>query len=433
MTKWRIIGNMTGNSMDAIDVVLTEFAGDKITDICHHTKPYDIAQKKRLNGLRERVVSQRLTAKYLINDQEFLMIHNEYISGVASAINEMCAINKIDKSSINAIGFHGKTLDHNPPSLAKLNGTLPFTTQIGSAQLLADMTDIPVINDFRSTLLMQGFEGAPLAAPHNAHIAQSEGDACYINAGNTSNLAWVKEQKAVMSWDAGPFNEYIDNFVLRYKGETMDKDGTYGKRGIVIPELFTKLFALGRGYYELTPPKSGDPAFYHTTDVFCYIEQNYGNPAHDEQLFCNCLRTFEQFAGYVVAYAVASTPAQIATVPRFVLFGGGWKNPLTYQAFADYLSGALKPLAEHTALFARATQHFANATIKYSEFGTYMEARLFADLARYYLEGKTWELPELPNDCAMVLGSMRFPHQAVVDDYCSQATRGWQNNIIKEK
>ncbi len=431
MADWRIIGNMTGNSMDAVDVVLTEFSDCHIKDICSLSIPYSVDEKREIDNLRRRVVGQKIPAEDLIKDQEFLRIHQKYVEGVANAVNELCRLNNIDKKSVQAIGFHGKTLDHNPPSLAKLNGTQPFTTQMGSAQLLADLTDIPVINDFRSALLMNGFEGAPLAAPHNARIAKQEGDGCYINAGNTANLAWIKNGRAQISWDSGPFNEYIDNFVLRYKNRGFDKDAEWGKKGILLLELAEYLFALCRNFYETEPPKSGDPAFYKTEKLFAYIEEKYGNPAQNEQIFCNVLHTLEFFAGYLTAYAVAATPEHIEITQNFRLFGGGWKNPLARQSFEGVLSGKIPVLPQHKKLFKNFTQRLnAEPVIKYSNFGEFMEARLFADLARCYLERKSWELPELINSGkSLVLGYKRLPHAALVDDYLSRAARGWQNKI----
>ncbi len=429
MAKWKIIGIMTGNSMDAIDMVLTEFDGESFRDICGFSKMYTPEERDKINALRKRVVLQKLNAEKLQKDAEFLAVHEQYIIGIARAVNEFCIQNNIEKHRVNAIGFHGKTLDHNPPSLASKNGYPPFTTQMGSAQLLANLTGIPVINDFRSALIMNGFEGAPLAAPHNALVAQKEGDGCYINAGNTSNVAWVVKGKALQSWDAGPFNEYTDAFVRRYKNVAMDKDGNWGKKGKVLPELWLEIFELCRDFYELSPPKSGDPAFYKTEQLFEEIEKEYGNPSQNETVFCDILHTLEFFAGYAVAYAVATTPLEYSIISRFVLFGGGWLNPVVRQSFDDFVLQKCQPLPQHQEIFQKFYSRLENAPeITYSSLGKYMEARLFADLARCYLENKVWALPELiMSKKHIVLGNIRFPQAAPVNDFLSKATYGWQN------
>ena len=183
MKNFYIIGNMTGNSMDAIDLVLTEFKGNKMRDVCSFSKPYTKSMQAKIERLRAEVSNK--TRREIEAIPDFGRIHDEYVHQVADCINEMCKKFKLNKAKIDAVGFHGKTLDHNPPSRAKVEKTKPYTLQIGSGKMLADLTDIKVVYDFRSAPLMAGFDGAPLVPPHNAHIAATEGDGCYYNGGNT--------------------------------------------------------------------------------------------------------------------------------------------------------------------------------------------------------------------------------------------------------
>ena len=86
--------------MDAIDVVLTEFDGDKIKDICSLSIPYSLEEKREIDNLRQRIVKQQLTADELIEDNDFLYVHNKYVNGVANAVNELCRQNNIAKSAV---------------------------------------------------------------------------------------------------------------------------------------------------------------------------------------------------------------------------------------------------------------------------------------------------------------------------------------------
>ena len=72
MAKYRIIGNMTGNSMDAIDLVLTEFDGDIMKDICTYTKSYDKDMQEKIENLRVKVFNK--TRLEIENIPEFLSI-----------------------------------------------------------------------------------------------------------------------------------------------------------------------------------------------------------------------------------------------------------------------------------------------------------------------------------------------------------------------
>ena len=158
-----------------------------------------------------------LLKKIYIEEKDFFTdIHNQYISLIAEAINEMLEEYHINKKDIDAIGFHGQTCYHLPPSVAK-NVYDVNTLQIGSGQMLSDLTGIPVVFDFRSDDIMNGGEGAPLAPVHNQHLAkdlQQKGifPVAFCNGGNTGNIAIIYEDK-VVGWDVGPFNHFVDELV----------------------------------------------------------------------------------------------------------------------------------------------------------------------------------------------------------------------------
>ena len=421
MKTYKIIGNMTGNSMDAIDLVLTAFQGNNMTDICSYTRPYSREMQDRMSALRDQVLNK--TAEEILSVPDFMAVHNDYIREVADCINEMCAVHNLDKKEIDAIGFHGKTLDHNPPSKARIDRTEPYTLQMGSGQMLADLTGIPVVYDFRSDPIMAGFDGAPLIPPHNAHIAETEGDGCYYNGGNTSNFAIIQDGKAVFGSDAGPFNEYTDNFMRLHTGESFDKDGAVGKQGHLDKALLQKMFDFGRSYYETPLPKSGDPAYYHRDEVFRVVAEQ-GIP------FADSVRTFEYFAAYIAAYTLTQLPADMTIPNQYIVFGGGWKNPIVKADFEALLSGKGFVLPEHEKRFSELPQRIgAPSEVRYSRLGEYMEARLFADLARYKLEEKAWEIPEVVQaGQKIVCGRIAKPRSngGNYTDCLNRAVKGWQ-------
>ncbi len=378
---------MTGNSMDAIDLVLTEFEGDAMTDLASLTTPYTKDMQTKMENLRKKVFNK--TAAEIEQIPEFSELHDTYVTQIAEAVKTLLRDNNIDATTIDAIGFHGKTLDHNPPSQAALDGTTPYTLQIGSGQMLADLTGIPVVYDFRSAFIQNGFDGAPLVAPHNAHISRIEGDGCYYNGGNTSNFAWVMNAVARQGGDAGPFNEYTDNFVRTHTPDSYDKDGKYGLKGHLNHALLQKIYDIGRAYYERALPKSGDPQYYHTDKVFAAIEKN-NVPPND------AIHTLEYFAAYIALQALTLTDKNLTLPADFLLFGGGWKNPVVFQTFEKLMRGEGYVLPEHRRPFADFRARFSTRPrVRHCAFGDYMEARLFADLARHKLIGKAWELPEV--------------------------------------
>ncbi|MBO5441996.1 MAG: anhydro-N-acetylmuramic acid kinase [Alphaproteobacteria bacterium] len=425
MSKYRIIGNMTGNSMDAVDLVLTEFDGEKMVDICTFSKPYLQEMREKMEWLRGAVFNK--TREEIEAIPEFFKIHNDYICGIAECIDEMCQKFGIDKRTVDAIGFHGKTLDHNPPSRAKQEKTKPYTLQMGSGQMLADLSGIKVVYDFRSDFVMAGFEGAPMAAPHNARIAAIEGDGCYFNGGNTANFALIADKKAVLATDTGPFNEYTDNFIRQNSAYAYDVDGMFGKQGQLDKEMVAFLFDVGRKYYEQVLPKSGDPAYYFKEDVFEYVRKR-------GILFENAVRTFEYFAAYIAVQALSLVPAEIKIPKEMVLFGGGWKNPVVYDDFCALLDRKGFVLPEHKEAFASLLRRCSGGfKVRYSDFGAYMEARAFADMARCRLEGQAWDVPEVTGQ-KIIAGRIAVPQKmsnCFYDDCLCRAAKGWQREKIK--
>jgi len=413
---------MTGNSMDAIDLVLTEFDGDKMNDICSYSKSYDKKMQEKMEQLRQLVVNK--TKDEILSLPQFQAVHDEYIIQIADCINEMCQKYGIDKSTIDAIGFHGKTLDHNPPSRANIEGTLPYTLQIGSGQMLSDLTGINVVYDFRSAPLMNGFDGAPLVPPHNAHIAATEGDGCYYNGGNTSNFAWVIDGNAKVGADAGPFNEYVDNFIRQNTQDSFDIDGKYGKSGTLDKKLLQTFFDVGRTYYERSLPKSGDPQYYQTEKIFNAIKDC-------DVSFEDAVHTLEYFSAYIAVQALTLTDEKLKLPPYIILFGGGWKNPVVRESFDALINQTGYVLPDHQKAFKNFFDRFdVPIKVKYSDFGTMMEPRLFADLARYKLENKAWEIPEIVQAGKnVVCGEIAKPQKVknFYIDMLNLAAKGWQN------
>ncbi len=394
--------------MDAIDLVLSEFEGDKMRDICSYSVEYDKEMREKIDNLREEVFDK--TGDEIFKTDNFFEIHNEYVTGVANAINEMCEKLSIDKNSIDAIGFHGKTLDHYPPSIAKEK--TPYTLQMGSGEMLADLTGIRVVNDFRSCFIMNGKEGAPLVGRHNENVAKIEGDGVYFNGGNTSNFAIVERGKFVFQTDVGPFNEYIDGYVRKHTTESFDKDGMYGKKGKFCKELFYKLYEIVKDFYETKSPKSGDPQYYHKEKVWEFIEKSKTD-------FFDGVYTLEYFSAYIAVRELIRVKKDFESIK---LFGGGWKNPIVREAFENLINDKKGEILNFdNELFAEFYNNKKDVIIKESSFGENMEARLMADMARYKLEGKAWiEEVVAGVECLPVSGRFEY------SDYISKASKGWK-------
>ena len=106
---------MTGNSLDAVDVVLTEFGEKSIRDIAFTTLEYPAQMTKDLLKLRALIKEHQAEMDKLGTNSFFVETVNAYSCLVAEAVNKLIADNDLNKKEIAAIGFHGQTCDHFPP------------------------------------------------------------------------------------------------------------------------------------------------------------------------------------------------------------------------------------------------------------------------------------------------------------------------------
>lgn len=475
------IGIMTGNSLDAADVVLTAFHKDgTIKDLSFHSLKSPIELADKLRDLRTFINARNGDMVYVANHyqhvatgQNFDTVLNEYMSFVAQAVQNLLAEARIkpdipahyNVSEIDVIGFHGQTCAHSPPS-AKNNSV--YTVQIGDGQKLSDLIGIPVIYDFRSDDVMNGGEGAPFAPRHNEHISEplkATGDfpITFINAGNTSNLAHISTKAdgtmVTLGWDAGPFNHLPDGLMRKYANKQSDENGALGKTGKINMALLEQLFheaaikADGTNFLQALPPKSSDPQWYRWPSLL----DDSSIPLQDR------VRTAEYFSAYLTYHALGHTPADITLPSTFALFGGGWKNPVIWQDFSDLVEGnkaSLPTLPEHQEWFERIEQRLKKTgkapKIQWAnDFGfdgQAMEARIFADMARCYIINKPFTTPEMtkvkqPTSCGLLCYPHKNPTKASQnlqqwlaqrapsplsvsgrDSRWSRASRGWDRN-----
>ncbi len=398
----KCIGIMTGNSLDAVDAVLSEFNNNDINDICGHSLPIPPMMADDFRRLKTELADNNGNIRQIYNNspQQILALHDSYIKLVAQTVNELLQKSGLDAASIDAIGFHGQTCYHRPPSICH-KGEKPCSIQIGSGQMLADILNIPVIFDFRSADIKNGGEGAPLAPIHNLHISaklQKKGvfPVAFCNGGNTGNISIISEDlndKSVhcAGWDTGPFNHFVDYLARTEQNSPCDFDGKFGQNGHINFELLHALFDKsvpakdGSNFLFTTPPKSSDPAWYQIIPELT-----------DSRLsFADRIRTAEFFSAYIFVYSLRYTPFNLARPKNFLLFGGGWNNPIILQDFINLLQGKAEVLFNHKNIFKSLAVPEAQIVMadKYGISGKYMEARIFADMAKCFLKQEAFTIP----------------------------------------
>lgn len=235
----RYIGLMSGTSMDGIDAVLVMMDGDELRVEAAISHPWPTARELHElctpsdNEIDRMGVADNLVAR------EF-----------ATATHALLAKAGLTPKDIRAIGSHGQTIRHRP--------LLGFTLQIGNAALLAALTGIDVIADFRTMDMALGGQGAPLVpAFHQALFAKPGALRVVLNLGGIANISVLPGNAGgVYGFDTGPANTLLDGWYRRHQphGGSYDAEGKWAASGQLIPALLEKLLA--HPYFAAPAPKS---------------------------------------------------------------------------------------------------------------------------------------------------------------------------------
>jgi anhydro-N-acetylmuramic acid kinase len=232
----RALGLMSGTSLDGIDVAFV--ATDGLATVQTGpavTFPYDAELRRRLRGV-------------LGGQGEVTAVERAMTEAHAAAVRGFLARHPVD--GIDLVGFHGQTILHRPRE--------GRTWQIGDGDLLASLTGLDVVSDFRSADVAAGGEGAPLVPLYHRALASGlELPLAVLNVGGVANVTWIGPgDDELLAFDTGPGNALIDDWLLSRTGQAVDVDGALAGTGR-IDQAFVARF-LGHDYFTRRPPKSLD-------------------------------------------------------------------------------------------------------------------------------------------------------------------------------
>lgn len=237
------IGVMTGTSMDGLDLVAASF--DPLAS-------YKIKLHATLTLQFEEDLRDQLMALTLPDDNEIDrmgIVHVALGRMIGEGINRLINENQLDRTKIRAIGSHGQTIRHRPES--------GFSLQIGDPHLITELTNIPVVYDFRSRDLAAGGQGAPLVPAFHQTLFQHDSiHRVILNLGGIANITMLPagQSDAVYGYDTGPANILMDAWCERYTGNPYDENGNWAAYGHPIRSLLDRLQA--HEYFSKEPPKS---------------------------------------------------------------------------------------------------------------------------------------------------------------------------------
>ncbi len=231
---------MSGTSLDGIDVALVGFRAVQPVLIDASFVPYDAELRSQLLALHEAGHDELNRAA---------IVSNQLSQSYAQAAQRLLERAGFTHRPIAAIGCHGQTVRHCPE-----NGKR-YTIQLVNAAMLAELTKITVVADFRNRDLAAGGQGAPLVpAFHRAIFHHPMRHRVIVNIGGIANITRLHPNETVIGFDCGPGNLLLDAWCLRHQGESYDAHGRWAESGQVIPGLLAAFLA--DPFFAQTPPKS---------------------------------------------------------------------------------------------------------------------------------------------------------------------------------
>ena len=241
------IGLMSGTSLDGVDGVLADFSDGRIAVKAYATAEFPVALRAELMALNTPGDNELHRAA---------LAGNGLANAYAGVVHQLLADSGAAAGTIAAIGAHGQTVRHRPLEFDDVG----YTLQINNPSLLAELTGIDVVGDFRSRDLAAGGQGAPLVpAFHRALFARADETVAVLNIGGISNLSLLPATNApegaiVRGFDCGPGNALMDHWCQTHLGQPFDRGGQWAASGQVLPALLTQLRA--EPYFAHPPPKS---------------------------------------------------------------------------------------------------------------------------------------------------------------------------------
>lgn len=318
----KIIGLMSGTSLDGIDVAMLETDGEKIHAFGPtYFRTYSDKERKIIEGATQAALKWNFEGappNSLSQAEEIIdQAHIEAVQGFLKH-NDMLP------AQIDLIGYHGQTILHRPPKNA-INGK---TLQLGVGQKLANALHIGTVFDFRSNDMEHGGQGAPLAPVyHKALVEKSQltGTTGILNVGGVSNITIISRDGDTIATDCGPGNGPLDSWVAQNNAGSYDKDGRAALAGR--PDFTLVYQWLEREFFQKPAPKSADRWDFDVLDDL----RGY---------------SIADGAATLIAFTALSIVSTLRLmgqpIDNVIICGGGRRNPALMAALTEELTGQIK-------------------------------------------------------------------------------------------
>lgn len=303
---------MSGTSLDGVDGTLVDFATSPRV-LAHASRPFPLALRAELLDLNSPGPNE-LHRAALAADQ----LARLYADVVADLLQHT----SLQAAQVRAIGAHGQTVRHHPFEPR-------YSLQLNQPAMLAELTGIDVVADFRSRDLAAGGQGAPLVpAFHQAVFGQPGRAVAVLNLGGIANLSLLGTDGSVRGFDCGPANALLDLWCERHTGAAYDAQGAWAASGQVSPALLAHMLA--EPYFALPPPKSTGRDLFHANWLAARLARQPGLAPVDVQA---------TLAQLTVEASLQSLRRHASDSQELIVCGGGALNRDLMQRLQAGLPG----------------------------------------------------------------------------------------------
>lgn len=302
MDIYKVIGLMSGTSLDGIDLAYCEFSLNeswKFRIVYAETIPYPQLWTEQLSNLINSRQSQIEKANI------------EYGKFLGQVIKEFIHKHNVSPDFISS---HGHTIFHQPEK--------SFTLQIGDGLAISEIVNLPVVFDFRTMDVQLGGQGAPLV-PIGDKLLFEDYSAC-LNFGGIGNISFDKQEKRI-AFDICPVNMILNHY-SRKLGFEFDNKGHLARSGKINVELYKRLNNLD--YYQQAPPKSLGREWVEKFVIPLIDEFNLQ--------IVDVLRTFIEHIDFQIKKVMYNIPKG-----KVLITGGGAKNTYLFEQLQSELDSKL--------------------------------------------------------------------------------------------
>jgi len=396
------LGLMSGTSVDGIDVALVRIAPPirkKISQNAAHARLENFVTVPFPSAVRAEVL--RIAEGTRVSPGEISQLNFRLGRAFGEAALSACRKFRVNPHRLSVIGSHGQTIFHQGRPSRFLGENISSTLQIGEPAVIAAITGVTTVGDFRPADMAVGGQGAPLV-PFGDYLLYRDPrrGRAVLNIGGIANVTIIPKAASphsVIAFDTGPGNMVIDALVHHFTNgrRSFDAEAQMASRGYLLPSLVNSLLA--EKYFRQAPPKSAGREQYGKAYVEKILAWGRYHRARPEDL----VRT----ATIVTALSIADAlnrwvlppqrkdPASGASAPRrvnqgtfsrstksplaqLIVSGGGARNPLILAQLSAALGGTEVLTTEELGLP-----------------GDAKEAFIFALLADETLHGRPSNLP----------------------------------------